>query len=126
MKQLKANSRSMREDYGATDVQMKQQIWTVVENRERLEDATKSDVRRMFKDWVNSPEAATEQPNAKQEGEQICANPKHRSVDRDGELLSIPFGSIVVLLFAAVNTIRRAPRVAQALLSWLISKVDRF
>lgn len=65
MKQLKANSRSMLDDYGATDAEAKQQIWTVVEDREKLGNATKSDVRRMFKDWVKSPEAAAEQPNAK-------------------------------------------------------------
>jgi hypothetical protein len=55
----------MLDDYGVTDAEAKQQIWTVVEDRERLENAAKSDVRRMFKDWVNSPEAAAEQPNAK-------------------------------------------------------------
>lgn len=65
MKQLKNTFQQMLDDYGATDDQAKQQIWTVVEDRERLENATKSDVRRMFKDWVNSPEAAAEQPNAK-------------------------------------------------------------
>lgn len=65
MKQLKNIFQQMLDDYGATDDQAKQQIWTVVEDRERLENATKSDVRRMFKDWVNSPEAAAEQPNAK-------------------------------------------------------------
>jgi hypothetical protein len=65
MKQLKNTFQQMLDDYGATDDQAKQQIWTVVEDRERLENATKSDVRRMFKDWVNSPEAAAEQPNAR-------------------------------------------------------------
>ena len=64
MTQLKATSQSALDRHGATDAQAKKQIWTVVEDRERLENATKSDVRRMFKDWVNSPEAAAEQPNA--------------------------------------------------------------
>lgn len=65
IKQLKASSQSMLNDYGATDAQAKKQIWTVVEDRGQLENATKSDVRRMFKDWVNSPKAAAEQSNAK-------------------------------------------------------------
>lgn len=40
-----------------------QHVWTFVEDREALENATKSDVHRIFNEWVNSPEAAAEQPN---------------------------------------------------------------
>lgn len=66
MKKLKTASQRAIDFYGATyDAVARQRIWTVVEDRARLENATKSDVRRMFKEWVNSPEAAAEQPNAK-------------------------------------------------------------
>lgn len=53
-------------DSGGTayDAVAKQLIWTVDQDRSPLENATKSDVRRMFRERVNSPEAATEQPNA--------------------------------------------------------------
>ena len=36
MEKLKASSQSMLNDYGATDAQEKKQIWTLVEDRERL------------------------------------------------------------------------------------------
>lgn len=41
------------------------QTWTVFEDRNQLDNASKSIVRRMFNKWVHSPEAAAEQPNAK-------------------------------------------------------------
>lgn len=66
MKRLRTMTQSMVDSGGATyGAVAKQLVWTVVEDRERLENATKSDVRRMFKDWVSSSEAAAEQPNAK-------------------------------------------------------------
>lgn len=63
---LEADSRESFEFYNATEAMLKKHVWTFVEDRERLENATKSDVRRIFNEWVNSPEAAAEQPNAKQ------------------------------------------------------------
>jgi hypothetical protein len=64
MKLLKTETRRTIEFYGATHYAPKQ-IWTVVEDQKRLDNATKSDVRGMFNKWVNSPEAAAEQPNTK-------------------------------------------------------------
>lgn len=66
MEKLRTATQSTISFYGGTfRAVAKQQIFTVVEDRERLENATKSDARSMFRDWVNSPEAAAEQPNAK-------------------------------------------------------------
>ena len=66
MEKLRTTTQSTIEFYGGTcRAVAKQHIFTVVEDRERLENATKSDVRSMFRDWVNSPEAAAEQPDAK-------------------------------------------------------------
>jgi hypothetical protein len=66
MEKLRTTTQSTIEFYGGTcRAVAKQHIFTVVEDRERLENATKSDVCSMFRDWVNSPEAAAEQPNAK-------------------------------------------------------------
>ena len=62
---LEADSRESFEFYNATEAMLKKHVWTFVEDRERLENATKSDVRRMFSEWVSSPEAAAEQPNAR-------------------------------------------------------------
>lgn len=65
MNNLKAGALRSFEHYAATEAMVRKQVWTVVDDRERLENATKCDVRRMFNEWVNSPEAAAEQPNAK-------------------------------------------------------------
>jgi hypothetical protein len=66
MKRLKSLTQRMIDSGGGTyNAVAKQLVWTVVEDCSRLENATKSDVRRMFRDWVNGPEAAAEQPNAK-------------------------------------------------------------
>lgn len=65
MEKLRAETHSMLNKYGATDAMANQLVWTVIDDRERLENATKSDVRRMFSEWVSSPEAAAEQPNAR-------------------------------------------------------------
>lgn len=53
------------ESYDPTSAIGERQIWTFVDDRVRLEKASKRDVRRMFNGWVHSPEAAAEQPNAK-------------------------------------------------------------
>jgi hypothetical protein len=66
MKELKRLSLKDFQYYGASETMVKKQIWTVIEDRDKLENASKSDVRRMFNEWVHSPEAAAEQPNAKQ------------------------------------------------------------
>jgi hypothetical protein len=66
MKELKRLSLEWFEVYGASEAMVKKQIWTVIEDRDKLENASKSDVRRMFNEWVHSPEAAAEQPHAKQ------------------------------------------------------------
>jgi hypothetical protein len=65
IKALDATTEYDLEFYGSTEAIAKQHIWTVIDDRERLEHASKTDVRRMFNDWVRSPEAAAEQPNAK-------------------------------------------------------------
>jgi hypothetical protein len=44
---------------------LEQHVLTYVEDREQLENETKSGVRRIFNEWVNSAEAAAEQPNAR-------------------------------------------------------------
>jgi hypothetical protein len=62
---LEADSRKSLVHYAATEAMIKQHVWTFVEDRERLENATKSNVRQIFNEWVNSPEAAAEQPNAR-------------------------------------------------------------
>jgi hypothetical protein len=65
MTTLENETRRILESYGATETIKAQHVWTVIEERERLENATKSDVRRMFNEWVHSLEAAAEQPNTK-------------------------------------------------------------
>lgn len=65
MEQLKTDCQDALDHYGTNHPTAQQQIWTVVEDQKVLENATKSDVRRMFNEWVNSPEAAAEQPDAK-------------------------------------------------------------
>ena len=61
MEKLRTATQSTIDFYGGTyRAAVKQQIFTVVEDRQRLENATESDVRSMFRDWVNSPEAAAE------------------------------------------------------------------
>jgi hypothetical protein len=64
MEKLKTETQDVFNEYGAPETVKNQHVWTVIEDRERLEDATKSDVRRMFSEWVHSPETAAEQPNA--------------------------------------------------------------
>ena len=63
MEKLKTETHSMLDDYGATEAIASQLVWTVIDDREKLENASKSDVRRMFSEWTSSPEAAAEQPN---------------------------------------------------------------
>lgn len=62
---VKALSRQFLDQRGATEAIADKQIWTFIDDRERLENANKAVVRRMFNDWVHSPEAAAEQPNAR-------------------------------------------------------------
>jgi hypothetical protein len=69
---LESMSRWALEDYAATDEMFRQHVWTFVEDRERLENASKSDVRRIFNEWVNGPEAAAEQPNARVSPPENC------------------------------------------------------
>jgi len=64
MKALEATTKDDLEFYGASEAIAKQHVWTVIDDRERLEHASKADVRKMFNDWVHSPEATAEQPNA--------------------------------------------------------------
>jgi hypothetical protein len=64
MKKMKALSKEWFDFYFATEAMRKKHIWTFIDDRDRLENASKSDVRRMFKEWIYSPEAAAEQPNA--------------------------------------------------------------
>ena len=64
METLKTETHTMLNDYGATEAMADQLVWTVIEDREHLENATKSDVRRIFNEWVNGAEAAAKQPNA--------------------------------------------------------------
>jgi hypothetical protein len=65
MKKLEALSKEWFDFYFATEAMRKKHIWNFIDDRDRLENASKSDVRRMFNEWVQSPEAAAEQPNAK-------------------------------------------------------------
>jgi hypothetical protein len=62
---LEAESRRSLDHFAATDAMLEQHTPTFVDDRERLENVTKSDVRRIFNEWVHSPEAAAEQPNAR-------------------------------------------------------------
>jgi hypothetical protein len=51
---LETDSRESLEFYAATDAMLKQHVWTFVDDQERLKDATKADVRRVFNERVNS------------------------------------------------------------------------
>lgn len=51
--------------YGADERPIVQHlVWTIIEDRDRLDGTSKTDVRRIFDEWVQSPEAAAEQPNS--------------------------------------------------------------
>lgn len=63
MEKLKTETRDILDEFGATEAVKNQHGWTVIEDRGRLDNATKSDVRRMFSEWVDSPEAAAELPH---------------------------------------------------------------
>lgn len=65
MDTLKHGTHRQLDEAGATEAVKNKNAWVVIEDRERLENATKSDVRQMFKDWVNGPKAAAEYPNKK-------------------------------------------------------------
>jgi len=62
---LQSESRRALDNYAATDKMLEQHVLTYVGDREKLDNTTKSDVRRVFNEWVHSAEAAAEQPNAK-------------------------------------------------------------
>lgn len=66
MDRLKAVTEEALEFYGkSTWPFAKQQVWTVVEDPARLENASKSEVRDLFNAWVASDDAAAEQPGKK-------------------------------------------------------------
>lgn len=51
--------------WGADERPIVQQlVWTTIEDRDRLDRLSKADVRRTFEGWVQSSEAAAEQPHS--------------------------------------------------------------
>lgn len=65
MNRLKAVTEKSLEFYGASEWPLaRQQVWTLVEDPARLDNASKSGVRTIFNAWVSSAAATAEQPNA--------------------------------------------------------------
>lgn len=63
MDTLKAVTEKSLEFYGKSEWPLaKQLVWTVNEDRARLDNASKSEVRKIFNAWVSSAAAAAEQP----------------------------------------------------------------